>query len=131
MRFPGNWAEGENLLHVIDREDKFWAVDLLRRLARRPHERRRRLHAGSLILTGPPYEGHPFDSVLVLRTERNGRPLAPLLRKDGETVGMLSLVPLLPPETAYAQRCCQAHADVKMRALGLDDVVRVDRPSLV
>ncbi len=133
MRFPDAWCEGESLLKTISRPEKRWPVLWLRALARLPHERNSFLERGHVV-TFPEgeYEGCPFNGALMADALWNDdMAVGPYIREDMAAVELLQVVPLLPSETAFAQRNCVDHLVKRLEAADAHETVRLDRAPVI
>ncbi|MDP1662896.1 MAG: suppressor of fused domain protein [Phycisphaerales bacterium] len=137
LRLPSTWPMPKTLDVVADYQtDATWPIDVLKKAARMPHDCDSALGYGHTISfdrpPGPLHTSVRFVSLMLLPTVQPVEVADSFTTRDGRTVYVYVLHPLLPDELEHKLK--EGRADSLfpyMDACKLSEVIDVNRPSVL
>jgi hypothetical protein len=133
MFLPASWNPGETGTISTDMShEQFWPIQLIKFLARFPHEYKTWLGHGHTIPNGPDYEpffdGTQMGGAIVLELDDN---LSKLTVENGQTVNVYMIVPATRDEIEYKLEHGMNALDDKFEEANLPMIIDMYRKSVV
>ena len=133
MFLPDSWNPGKEFTISTDMPYKdFWPIQMIKFLARFPHEYKTWLGYGHTIPNGQDYEpileGSDMSGMLLLELDEN---FSPLVLKNGEKVHLYMTMPITRAEMEYKLKHGMSELDKKFSEQDLQLVIDMYRKSVV